>query len=101
MTSAPLGGRTCRRLSGAVDAGTGILTVDNLNEVMLLLLTLGYFTAGVHADRPLMWIGVLLGLGYVVVTLVSAYAWTMVGFALAIGLAIAGLRGGRSHEAAC
>jgi hypothetical protein len=79
----------------------GFVPWNSLNEVMLLMLTLGYFTAGVQADRPLMWIGVLLGLGYVVVTLVSAYAWTMVGIALAIGLAIAGLRGGRSHEAAC
>jgi hypothetical protein len=79
----------------------GFLPWTSLNVMILLLLALGYFTAGVHLDRPLRWIGALIGLGYIVVTLVTAYAWTMVGVALAIGLVIAGSRGGRSHEAAC
>jgi hypothetical protein len=78
----------------------GFLPWTSLNMVILLLVALGYFTAGVHADRPLRWIGVLIGLGYVIVTLLSAYAWTMVGVTLAIGLVIVGSRGGRSHEAA-
>jgi hypothetical protein len=78
----------------------GFLPWTSLNVMILLLLAIGYFTAGVHLERPLRWIGALIGLGYVVVTLVSAYAWTMVGVALAIGLVIAGSRGGRSHEAA-
>lgn len=78
----------------------GGLSWEGLNAVILLILALGYFTAGVHIDRPLMWVGALMGVGYIVVTLVSAYAWTMVGIALAIALTIAGLRGGRSLDAA-
>ena len=41
-----------------------------------------------------------MGVGYIVVTLVQAYAWTMVGVALALALTIAGIRGGRALEAA-
>jgi hypothetical protein len=66
----------------------------------LLILALGYFQAGVHLDRPCLWIGLLIGAGYLFVLFVSAYAWTVVGLVMAMALTIAGLRGGRPHEAA-
>jgi hypothetical protein len=37
--------------------------------------------------------------GFVVVTLVSWYAWTTVGLALAAALTVAGIREGRTGEA--
>ena len=77
----------------------GVLPWASLNAVILLLLALGYFTAGVHTDRPMLWIGVLMGVGYVAVISGLAYAWTIVGVALAIGLTAAALGGGRSREA--
>ena len=70
-----------------------------LHTVILLLLSLGYFTAGVHLDRAFLWIGVLMGAGSIVVTVMSLYAWTAVGIALAVSLTVAGLREGRSREA--
>jgi len=78
----------------------GVLPWEALNSVILLILALGYFTAGVHGERPFIWVGALMGVGYVVVTLVSAYAWTMVGVALGLALTVAGIRGGRALEAA-
>ena len=78
----------------------GVLTWEGLNSVILLILALAYFTAGVHGERPFMWVGVLMGAGYVLITLGSAYAWTIVGVTLAVALTVAGLRGGRPLEAA-
>lgn len=78
----------------------GILPWEGLSALILLILAFGYFTAGVHGQRSFLWVGALMGAGYVLVTLVSAYAWTMVGVAVAIALTIAGLREGRSLETA-
>jgi hypothetical protein len=71
----------------------------SLHTVILLVLSLGYFTAGLHLDRRLLWVGLLMGVGSVFVTMVSLYAWTMVGIALAVSLIVAGMWEGRSREA--
>ncbi|HEY7442138.1 MAG TPA: hypothetical protein VH701_06955 [Vicinamibacterales bacterium] len=71
----------------------------SLHTVILLVLSLGYFTAGLHLDRRLLWVGLLMGVGSVFVTMVSLYAWTMVGIALAVSLMVAGMWEGRSREA--
>ncbi|MGH9253098.1 MAG: hypothetical protein ACRD3C_00855 [Vicinamibacterales bacterium] len=78
---------------------SGLLQWDGLGPAILLILALGYFQAGVHLDRPFLWIGLLMGVGYVLVMFVSAYTWTVLGLVLAAGLTIAGLRGGHPHEA--
>jgi hypothetical protein len=70
-----------------------------LQTVILLVLALGYFTAGVHLDRSFLWVGLLMGAGSVVVTVVSLYAWTAVGIVLAVSLTVAGLREGPPREA--
>lgn len=79
---------------------SGVLQWDGLGPAILLILALAYFQAGVHLDRALLWIGLLMGAGYLFVMFVPAYAWTVVGLVLAAGLALAGLRGDRPHEAA-
>ena len=73
---------------------------DQLSTAILLLLALGYFLAGVHLDHARLWVGVVMAGGYVAVILISAYAWTLVGVALAVALAVAGIRGGHVHEPA-
>lgn len=78
----------------------GLVEWEGMNAVFLLILGLGYFTAGVHGDRRLVWVGALMGAGVVLVTVVPAYAWTAVGVALAVALAAAGARGRRAVEAA-
>jgi hypothetical protein len=84
----------------ALMPGRGLVPWESLNAVILLIVALGYFTAGVHGERPFLWVGALMGAGYVVVMLGTAYAWTIVGVTLAIALTVAGLRGGRPLEAA-
>ena len=86
-------------LAGLLPA-RGVVPWEVMNSVTLLILAFGYFTAGVHGDRGLLWIGLVMGAGYVLVALVSAYAWTIVGVAIAVALAVTGLRGRRAHEAA-
>jgi len=78
----------------------GILPRDAVGPAILLILALGHFAAGVHLDRAFLWIAVLMGMGYVFVVFVAAYAWTTVGVMLATALAIAALREERSHAAA-
>lgn len=71
----------------------------DLHAVILLILALGYFTGGVHLDRPFLWVGLLMAAGFVVVTMATWYAWTTVGIALAVALIAAGLREGRTGDA--
>jgi hypothetical protein len=77
---------------------SGLLPRDALGPAILLILALGHFEAGVHLDRTFLWVGVLMGAGYVVVVFVGAYAWTVVGLVVGTALAIAGLREGRPLE---
>jgi hypothetical protein len=79
---------------------TGVLAWEGTGPAMLLVLALGYFHAGIHLDRPFLWIGILMALGYLSVLFVTAYAWTVLGVVLAIALVVAGLRETRLHEAA-
>lgn len=74
------------------------LPSSTLHTVILLVLALGYFTAGLHLDRSFLWVGLLMGAGSIVVTFVAAYAWTGLGIALAVSLTIAGIRQGRVLE---
>jgi hypothetical protein len=79
---------------------SGAWPSSTLHTVILLVLALGYFTAGLHLDRSFLWVGLLMGAGSIVVTFVSLYAWTGLGIALAVSLTIAGIRQGRALEAA-
>lgn len=69
-----------------------LISGEAFGAVVLLLLAQGYFLAGVHLDRPLRWIGLLMALGYVVVLTVATYEWTIVGVMLAAALVFAGVR---------
>ena len=49
----------------------GLLPPDALGPAILLILALGYFEAGVHLDRPFLWVGLLMACGYVFVLFVG------------------------------
>lgn len=83
----------------AVLLGGSSIPPESLHTVILLLLTLGYVTVGLHLDRAFLWVGLLMGAGAVVVTVLSLYAWTAVGIMVALGLMVAGVRNGRAREA--
>lgn len=64
-----------------------------VHRVILLVLAFGYYLAGVHLDRPLLWVGLLMIAAYVALFFIEAYKWTIVGAAVAVALAAAGLAG--------
>jgi len=60
-----------------------VLDPTGIQQVILLILALSYFTAGLYQVRPLLWVGILLGISYVVVALISGPVWTIMGVVLA------------------
>jgi hypothetical protein len=61
-----------------------------LSRVILLIIALSYFLAGVHLERPLRWIGALMMAGYVALFFMTNYGWTLVGILVAAGLIVSG-----------
>ncbi|MBN8714650.1 MAG: hypothetical protein J0H50_11890 [Xanthomonadales bacterium] len=58
------------------------------NAAFLLVGGLAYALAGVHLERPLWWIGLLMLLAYVVMVIFQPpYAWTITGAVIALSLA--------------
>lgn len=74
---------------------TDTIAWDTVPRVILLIITLSYFLAGVHLDRPLLWVGLLMVAAYVALFFIEAYRWTIVGIALAAALGVAGRAGGK------
>ena len=64
-------------------------------HLILLILALAYFLAGVHLDRPLLWAGLLMAAGYVALIFVTTYTWTITGVVVAIALVLSAVFGGR------
>jgi hypothetical protein len=74
---------------------TGQLSHIGFLRLILLLIALGYFTAGLHLARPMLWIGLLVTGCYVAAFFVTAYLWTGAGVAVSLSLAAAGMLGAR------
>ena len=67
-----------------------------LGRVILLIVALGWWTAGVHFDRTFLLFGGIMMLGLVGTLVFPLYAWTTLGVLLSAGLTIAAFRrGGR------
>jgi hypothetical protein len=65
--------------------------------VVLLVLAFGFWTAGVHLERPLRWVSLMMLVGYLlVISGRVAYPWTVVGLAVSGGLIVMALSGTRS-----
>lgn len=79
---------------------TGAVAWPELHKFIVLVIALGYFLAGVHLDRALIWIALLMIAGYVALFFIPAYGWTMVGVLMAVGLVATSFIGGRSRAAA-
>ena len=79
-------------------AATGVLEWEGLNQVILLVLALSYFQAGVHLDRPLMWAGGIMLGGYVLLFFLESYAWTIIGVLLGVALFLSAALSGRGSS---
>jgi len=80
-------------------AVTGVIQSRGFGNVILLVVALTYFLAGVHLERPLAWIGTLMAVGYLALFFIPAYGWTFVGLLVAAGLAATPIIGGRESAA--
>jgi hypothetical protein len=68
-------------------AASGRLSYGALGQVILLLIAVVYFLAGVHLDRRLLPVALLLAAGYGLLFVLAAWAWTVVGLTTAAALA--------------
>ena len=81
----------------ALLTATGHIPVQEMNKVFLLVITFGWWAAGVHFDRAFLWLGGILALGFIAILFLPKYAWTGLGVILAISLVWLALRGGSAH----
>lgn len=82
--------------------GRGTLTYDAFGQIILLLLALTYFLAGVHLDRPMLWSGLLMAAGFVTLVFVAKWTWTITGVVVAVAMVLSALSsttGGRRNAA--
>ena len=72
----------------------GTVAWSEIHRIILLILSLSYFLAGVYLEPPMIWIGLLMFAAYFVMFFMSAYAWTIVGIVVAAGMIVAAVTGG-------
>lgn len=70
---------------------TGAVAWQELSKLILLIIGLAYFLAGLHLERPLLWIGILMMAGYLALFVIPAYGWTLIGVLVAVALVSTGL----------
>lgn len=71
-------------------AVAGPLAGEAMGQAVLVVVALGYFLAGVHLARPFLWIAPLVAAGYGLTFLLDAWAWTIAGALVALGLVVTG-----------
>jgi len=72
---------------------TQAVSVDELPRIILLLVALSYFLAGVHVDRRLLWVGAVVGGCYLFTVYQRGFPrlWTITAAVLAASLVAAGI----------
>ena len=79
----------------------GSIAWDNVQQVILLIIALGYFFAGIHLDRPLLWVGMLTWAAVFSLFIIPAYQWSVIAVVIGAGLIVAGLSGRGQGDNAC
>ncbi|MGI8618434.1 MAG: hypothetical protein ACR2L6_05020 [Gemmatimonadaceae bacterium] len=64
----------------------GTLRDETIAQVILLMVALAYFLAGIHLSPPLRWAALAMVLGYIVTVTIDGFAWTALGVLFAAGL---------------
>lgn len=66
----------------------GALVETAIAQVILLMVALAYFLAGIHLSPPLRWAALAMVLGYLVTVTIDGFAWTALGVLFAAGLVV-------------
>ena len=74
---------------------SGTLEMMEAMPLIVLILALGYFMAGLYQVRALLWIGLLLAFCYLAVIFIHGWVWTVVGVAFSGSLVATALIGVR------
>ena len=75
------------------------LTWQGFGSLWVLLLALTYFHGGLHLERRLLPIGLLLGVCYLITLFVPGYGWTTAGVIVAVTLTAQAFLGARRRDA--
>ena len=62
------------------------------SQVILLVVALGWWTAGVHFDRIFLWLGGIMALGFLGTLFMDRFAWTVMGILLGTVLIVHAMR---------
>ncbi len=82
----------------AIILGIKGLIVGVVNsQVILLIVALGWWTAGVHFDRNFLWLGGIMVLGFIGTLFEINYAWTAMGCLLGAALITIAIRNSRNN----
>ncbi|MCH9027853.1 MAG: hypothetical protein IIA05_12205 [Proteobacteria bacterium] len=76
----------------------GVLSSTALIKVILLIMALGMFTAGIYLVRPYLWVGLALAACYLAVMTLSALPWMVVGALSGGTMLLAAFLGERSSD---
>lgn len=76
----------------------GALENKAIAQVILLIVTLGYFLAGVHLMPALKWAAVAMVFGYVATVTLDGFAWTALGVLFAAGLVVSARAAGDGRD---
>ena len=79
---------------------SGQLSLSGVSSLWILILALTYFLAGLHLERRLMPVGVVLAIGYLVTLYVPEYGFTTAGVLVAVALVVQAWLGTRAQHAA-
>ncbi|MCK5035167.1 MAG: hypothetical protein KAS73_04675 [Candidatus Sabulitectum sp.] len=67
------------------------------SQVILLIVALGWWTAGVHFDRIFLWLGGIMVLGFLGTLFMDRYVWTTMGVLLGLVLIVTAIRQGKKN----
>ena len=82
---------------GVALALSGHISWEGFGTLWVLLLALSYTLAGVHLERRLLPIGVMLGVGYLIILFLPSYGWTSAGVLTALALTVQAFIGARAN----
>ena len=82
---------------GVALALSGHISWEGFGTLWVLLLALSYTLAGVHLERSLLPIGVMLGVGYLIILFLPSYGWTSAGVLIALALTAQAFIGARAN----
>ena len=86
-------------LLGCALAAAGELSWSGLSLLWILLLALTYFLAGLHLERRLLPVGLVLAVGYLFTLFLPEYRFTTAGVLVAVALVVQALLGRREQHA--